>query len=64
MISDRAVTWIRAGVVALYAVIAGGMAGGGITAAEFGLLLVLGVIALVAVLVADWINHGVRRDGE
>lgn len=62
--SDRAVTCMRVVIVLLYALVGGALAGGGFTSAEFGLMLVLGVVALLAVVLADWVNAGVRRDGE
>lgn len=62
--SDRAVTWARALVVALYVLVGGVLAGGGFTPAEFGLMVVLGAIALLAIVLADWINAGVRRGGD
>ena len=62
--SRPAVTWLRVAIVAVYAFIGGGLATGGITAGEFVLLVVLGVIAFIAVVVADWVNDGIRHDDE
>ena len=62
--SRPAVTWLRGGIVAAYALVAGGLATGGITAGEFVLLVVLGVIAFIAVVAADWINDGIRHDDD
>jgi hypothetical protein len=62
--SDRAVTGARLAIVVAYALIASALAAGGFTPAEFDLMVVLGAIAFPAVVLADWINAGVRRDGE
>lgn len=62
--SPAAITAARVGTVVVYAFIGSLLAGGGFTASEFGLMVVLGVICLVAVVVADWVNEGVRRDDD
>lgn len=62
--SRPAVTWLRLGIVLAYAFVGGGLASGGITAAEFVLMVVLGVIGFIAIVVADWVNDGIRRDDD
>lgn len=62
--SRVAITWARVSMVAAYALIGLVLAGGGITAGEFVLMVVLGGICFVAIVVADWINDGVRRDDD
>lgn len=62
--SDSGVTWLRLTILVLYAFTGGGVAVGGMTAGEFVLMVVLGVIAFAGIVLADWINAGVRRDGE
>jgi Na+/H+ antiporter NhaA len=62
--SAGGVTWLRMTILALYAFTGGGVAVGGMTAGEFVLMVVLGVIAFAGIVLADWISAGVRRDGE
>ena len=52
--SPGAVTALRCGIVAFYVVLASAMAGGDTTAAEVGVMFVVGGIALVGVLLAEW----------
>lgn len=62
--NNSGVTWLRVTILALYAFTGGGLAVGGITAGEFVLMVVLGVIAFVGIVLADWINAGVRKDSD
>lgn len=62
--SRPAVTWVRVAIVAVYALIGGGLTPGGITPGEFVLLVVLGVISFIAIVVADWVNDGIRHDDD
>jgi hypothetical protein len=62
--SDSGVTWLRVTIIVLYAFTGSSVAAGGMTAGEFVLMAVLGVIAFVGIMLADWINAGVRRDGD
>jgi hypothetical protein len=62
--SDRAVAWAHSAIAAVYTLVGASLSVGGFTAAEFGLMVVVGAIAALSVVLADWINAGVRRDDE
>lgn len=62
--SDSGVTWLRVTILALYAFTGAAVAAGGMATGELVLMVVLGVIAFVGIVLADWINAGARRDGE
>jgi hypothetical protein len=62
--SDSGVTWLRVTILALYAFTGAAVAVGGMATGELVLMVVLGVIAFAGIVLADWINAGVRRGGE
>lgn len=64
VVSPGAISAIRAGLVAGYALGSFATSMGGISAGEFVTLFVVGVICLVAIVAADWINGGVRSDDD
>jgi hypothetical protein len=62
--SDGSVTWLRMTILALYTFTGGGVVVGGMTVGKLVAMAVLGVIAFVGIVLADWINAGVRKDGD
>lgn len=59
-----AITCVRVAILLGYALIGAALDLGGVTDAELGLMVVLGVICMIAVVLADWINAGVPRDDD
>lgn len=60
----REIDLIRAGVVVSYTLIALGLCLGGTSAWDVVFLAVTGICAIVAILLADWVNAGRRREGD
>lgn len=57
-----AVTALRAAVVMAYALVAWLLGYGGLSAVEFSVLVVVGLVLFVLIVSADWVNGGRRRE--
>jgi hypothetical protein len=60
-VKAREVSAVRWVIVVFYAFLGMGVALGGVSSGELTLMVVAGVCAFVGIVLADWINAGVRE---
>ena len=62
--TTRAIDWFRAVLVAMYALLALALFSGGMSEADLVTMTVMGALAFVAIVAADWINDAPRREDD